>query len=326
MTPLAVSYFLFLLIITGLVVVIGRAIERKIDSNLQKSSRLLVIVPQGLINPFREHRPSEIALSQELYRRLGEFNISFTLEVEVYGVGEEIQFFITVALHNKKRVVRLIETLWPTVSVEEIDGYENWHSGTDGSTLTIGYLQQRKPYSMPIEVAHRGHYEPFSHTLRQLSRLTPLGEGAALQWVVRPANPGIAEDINELLRQLGAGHYHISRHLHETFVITPENLKLIKQKVAQPLFIITARVAAASDHLNRANAIVHALAKTLEGRSSDQLNQLALQEIKQSDRTIDAFLSRSFEPAHSIILSAEELATVFHFPGPTTPIPKIRRH
>lgn len=325
MTPLAVSYFLLLFIIVIILVATALVIAKRIDRDIHQSARMLVIVPEGLINPLKEHRPSEISLSQELYRRLGELKIPFTLEAEVHGVGEEIHFFITVPNRFRKQTASLIETLWPSGYVQDANDYESWHSGTNESTLTVGYLEQRKPYSIPIEIAHRGHFEPFTKALHFMSQLTPLGEGAAVQWVVKAANPGVAEDIGTVLRNLDKGRYQISRHMHETFTITPENLELIKKKVSQPLFLVTARIAAASDHANKARGIMHALSAILKGRDSQRFNQLALVEKRQAEKTLTGFFEKKFEPSHAMILSAEELATLFHFPGPTTAAPKIRR-
>ena len=47
----------------------------------------------------------------------------------------------------------------------------------DGA-LSVGHFEQARPYSVPIALARRGHFEPFTGVLRLLSGLAPLGEGA----------------------------------------------------------------------------------------------------------------------------------------------------
>lgn len=326
MTTLAVSYFFLLIVIVVAVLWVGVLIANFINKQAGSMVRLLVLVPQGLINPLDEHRKGDTDLSEELYRRLGELKIPFVLETAVPGVGEEIHFYISVPRFRKRDVCRLIQTLWRSGHVTDATDSESWHVGLEGAVLKTGYFEQARPYSIPIALAHKGHFEPFAGILRLLSKLEPLAEGSAIQWVVRPADPRITSDIGALLQELHDGKFHISKHFHETFVITPENLKLIEQKIKQPLFFVNGRIAAMSRDETKAHAILHEIADHHSMQISNQLNHLKLVEPKQPEKAFASFLSQSFDEAQTMVLSSQELATLFHLPGPTTPIPKIRRH
>ena len=87
--------------------------------------------------------------------------------------------------------LRLIETLWPTGYVTPAEDYELWLDSTpenDGH-IAAGYLTQVKPYCIPFKSAEKAHFEPFLGVLRHLSNLAAIGEGAAIQWTVRTADP-----------------------------------------------------------------------------------------------------------------------------------------
>lgn len=325
MTPLAVSYFLLLFVLVGILLWIGVTIANLINKAATGMVRLLVIVPEGLINPFKEHRPGEMHLSQELYRRLGELRIPFVLETEVPALGEEIHFFISVPRRSKKFVAGLIETLWTSGYVADASESEAWHAGNENGVLKMGYFEQARPYSVPIALARRGYFEPFTNVLRILSKLAPLHEGASIQWVIRPADPRLTADIGALLGELHRGKYHISKHFHETFVITPENLKSIERKIKQPLFFVNGRVATISPDGTKSHAILHEIADQTSADTTHQVNYLKLVESKHPEKSFAAFLEQAFEEGQTMVLSAEELATLFHLPGATTPIPKIRR-
>lgn len=325
MTPLAVSYFFLLFIIVGLLLWLGVTIANLINKAATRMTRLLVIVPEGLINPFKEHRKSEIQLSEELYKRLGEMKIPFVLETEVPGIGEEIHFFISVSRRFKKSVALLIETLWDNASLIDITESESWHAGIENGVLKIGCFEQARPYSIPIRLAKRGHFEPFVNVLRILSKLAPIGEGASIQWIVRPADPRITHDVGTLLTELHNGKYRISKHLHETFVITPENIKNIERKIKQPLFFVSGKVASMTGSETKSHAILHEIADQTSSQSTDQINFLQLIEAKQPEKAFKNFLDQTFDDSQTMVLSSEELATLFDFPGPTTPIPKIKR-
>ncbi len=328
MNVLATSYlFLFFIIAIGLFL-IGRLVEKMLMRQRQGWVRLLVIVPQGLINPFANHKPHEINQSAELYRRLSELNIPFTLEASVHIVGEEILFYISVPTLYSKDTSRLIETLWPSGYVARADEHELWLGNATESDGHVagGYLAQARPYCIPLKHAQKGHFEPFLGVLRHLSSLAAVGEGAAIQWVVRRADPRLVEDIGSHLQKFERGEYHPSRHVHEQFILTPETVKLLEAKVKSPLFAVNCRIVTAAATGNASELLDH-LASHFEAGSttSDQHNNFKLIKPKQTDRLIEAFLNRRFEPTQEMILSADELATYFHLPGSSTAVPKIHR-
>ena len=328
MELIAFSYLLLFFIIAFGILAIGRMVEKMIMEMRHGWVRLIVIVPQGLINPLADHRPHEIFQSAELYKRLGELNIPFTLETVVHSVGEEIHFYIYVPTVFKNNVCKLVETLWPTGYITRADEYELWlaNSPENSGHVAVGYLAQAKPYCIPFKSAQRGHFEPFLAILRHLSGLAAVGEGAAIQWIVRRADPRLIEDIGDHLQKFQKGEYHPSRHLHENFLLTRETIKMLEEKVNSPLFAVNCRIITTGVSGNAEHILEHIASHFSAGSATGtQHNQFKLEKPKHPDRLIDAFLSRRFEPSQEMIITANELATYFHFPGPTTAAPKIRR-
>ncbi len=328
MELLATTYLLLFFSLAWTLVYIGYVFEQQLAARRRGWQRLLVIVPQGLTNPFAGHRISEINQSAELYKRLGELRIPFTLETAVQAVGEEIHFYLIVPRYAVKKSIKLIESLWPTGYVTYADDYELWLADTpaEGGHIAGVYLAQAKPFCIPLKTGFKGHFEPFSGVLRQLSSLAAVGEGAAIQWVVRSADPRLIVDIADHLQKFQAGEYHASRHVHERFLLTPETIKLLEKKAGSPLFAVNCRIVAAGSRGN-GKSILRELAGQFEEATlaGDQHNSFSTVSPKNFDKFLESFFNRRFESAQEMILTAEELATYFHFPGPTTSVPKIKR-
>lgn len=328
MEELATSYILILCLSGIGLLLLGRLIELRMLRSRKEWVRLLIIVPQGLAAPLLKHSEKEIALSTELYKRLGELGIPFTLEAAVHALGEEIHFYMCVPRYGERRTIQLIETLWRSAYVHHADEYEVWlpDAPTTQEHITAGYLTLAKPYSLPLKVAHKGNFEPFSGVLRALSNLGSMGDGAAIQWVIKPADPRLMRDVGEHLNRLEKGEYHASRFIHEDFLVTPGATNALREKAHAPLFAVNCRIISARTHGNASFALDSITKAYVAGSlQGTQYNSFAVNNTRNPQKLITNFLNNTFEPAQEMILSAEELATYFHLPGPTTPFPRIKR-
>lgn len=329
MELLSTTYLLLFFTLAWVLIYVGYLFEQKMTAGRRGWGRLAVIIPKGAIQPSAQEHHSEVNQSAELYKRLGELHIPFTLETAVHSVGEEIHFYILVPRFALRKTAKLIESLWPTGSVAHADEYDLWLAETpaEGGHIAGAYLTQAKPFCIPLKTAFKGHFEPFLGLLRRLSGLAAVGEGAAIQWVIKSADPRLINDIADHLQKFRGGEYHPSRHVHEKFMLTPETIKLLEAKAQSPLFAVNCRVVAARSGGN-GRAILKDLVGHMEEVTtvSDQHNAFVMATPKSADKFLDAFFNRRFEPAHEMILTADELATYFHFPGSMTATPKIKRH
>lgn len=322
------AYFVFLAALTAVAVLLRQTKAWKLlYSKKERTIRLLFTVPAGLINPLGEHTPHEIQTSAELYKRLGELGIPFTVEAAVHSIGEEIYFYLIVRESDRFKVAHLVESLWPTGYLGEAEEYDIWlRDQEEKGSLTAGYLTLTRPYAIPLKTATRGHFEPFVAILKTLSTLKTLGESAALQIIVRPASAGAMGAITKSLDSLERGIYEPA-HTHEGFRITPDSLRTMREKVGTPLFSVNYRIVTAAKHAE-AKRIFASISDTIAIHSKDQAqqhNELTVKMPKDQQALMRRFLATSFNPIEEIILNANELATYFHLPGRTTPVPKIKR-
>ncbi len=322
----------YIILSAAIIFIVALIIQKLSDTYLKNDSdhwtRLLFIIPESLINPFASHRPHEIANSAELYKRLHELGIPFTLEAVVHTLGEEIYFYIIARRRDTRKVHQVTETLWPTAYLNKAEEYDLWLDGkAEKGNVVVGYFGLERPHSVPLKTALRGHFEPFLAVLRGLGSLAAVGEGAALQAIIRPADSHKVAAIGQYIDRLESGAYTPSKHLHEEFIITPETIKRIRAKASAPLFAVNFRLIASTTHPG-AEQLFKNVANHIQEDSHNQAHQYnsLVAKIPKDQFTItQQFLEYAFDPNHEIILNADELATYFHMPGPTTAAPKIKR-
>lgn len=322
MTALIVSYIFLFVVAAAILFVAGNAVHARLDARLKGMVHLLVSVPQTPHSLSSRHA-HEVAVTADLYARLHELRIPFVLEAAVHGVGEEIHFYLSVAKIHHSHAVRLIETLIPGAYVTHSEEYQLW---LENGNVAGGYLRQTFPSCIPLKTGQKGLFEPFLMMLRALSNLAVVGEGAAVQWVVQPAGPAALADVRDHLQKFERGEYHPSRHLHEAFALTPQSIKLIEQKARSPLFAVNCRLVA-TELAGNAKGLLKNLLSHLETdpQTHPIHNHLAFTAPKDMQDFFKLFLNRRFAPNQTMILTADELATFFHLPGPATAIPKLRR-
>jgi len=328
MTVLTTSYFFLFICAIIALIFYTQYLTRKFKQDIHELVPLLVIVPSGLQNPLQEHTPSEIELSTELYKRLHELNIPFSTEVAVHNLGEEIHFYISAPRRHIHIVSKIIETLWPTSYVTKADSYDLLLEipTNQNTAIAAGYITQVHPYAVPIKKSTRKSNEMFLPILQELSKLSTLGEGAAIQWIMQPAHAGIARQIAESVKKIENGTYNGDKHLHEEFLLTKETLAHIKSKVSSPLFAVNARIIAGAHSLDGAKTILSRLSGIINQETNKKTyNNLSVVTPKKQEGIIQDFFGVHFQESQTMILSAEEIATVFHFPGPYTPVPKLKR-
>lgn len=321
--------FAYLIIILTIVFLSLGAVTKMLYLNKQKDLLvpLLVIIPQGLSSPLKEHRPNEIQLSTQLYSQLHEKRIPFVLEVTVQGVAEEIHFYLSVARKHIQTVSNIIETIWPTGYVTSDNDYHLWVDSLhqEKGSIVAGYLKELKPYSIPLKTAKKGVFEPFTPILAHLSHLNILGESVVIQWSAVPAPVQIYQNVSRLITRLRLGNYYPSKYIHKEFVITPKSIQDIQDKIEKPLFKVNCRIVASAKTKIKAQAIINRLEGILTGTTNpDKYNEFSLVKPANQDSLINSFLTREFQESQSMILNTQELATYFHLPGTKTPLPKLK--
>ncbi|MES2953767.1 MAG: type IV secretory system conjugative DNA transfer family protein, partial [Patescibacteria group bacterium] len=287
----------------------------------------------------------EIALSEQLVSSLASLDVPFSLEIAVHSVGEEINFYIAVPKEKSEFVMRQVQGFFPNAHVESAPFYELFAPKSAASVATLRLAHND---IVPLRTYAEASIDTFAPIVSTLSKLREEGEGAVVQFVMRPAKPKIKAKFLDALKKLKKGESlrdilgekSLIEHLgtmtkmdhseddkdqikKEVFV-DEEAVKALTAKMAKPLFNVNVRIIAGADSDDRAEDIVLAIAGSFSQFATPTRNSIVVQKEKNKGSLLSRFSFRQYDPYEAIVLNTEEIASMFHLPTFTTDVPRIK--
>ncbi|MDO8601630.1 MAG: hypothetical protein Q7R62_00650 [bacterium] len=310
---LSVGYIFFLVLVLWFAFVIMNHATHRRFWNHRRYELLLITVPLGSeVQPFAaKHKLSEIGATAEFFQRLANYQITFAVEAAVHHVGEEIHFYIYAPKKYKKEIVQDVESLFPGAKVKTGD-YDIW---MEGSEIEISHVRQSKPFLVPLSSAVVPTPDTFTEILRRLSQIRVIGEGVALQWIIKPLSSSIKKQCVELVSSLKSGTARSFKLLDEGFLVTPQTIGVLEEKLTSQLYSVNCRLIVAHASRDEAKRLLRDIGEAFSRASSGMLyNELYLVPAKKPNRSLAMFINRTFDEKEEMILNAQEIAGLFHFP------------
>ena len=218
-------------------------------------------------------------------------------------------------------------------------------------------LRLKESAALPLKTYKTLSVDPLNEISNALSKLETVAEGAAIQIVLAPAPAGwrktsryIAEKMQEGKRlkdarpesiagKLGkdvlknTGRALLQQNLgskqeeEKVVALTPEEQELVKTidaKGSQAAFSVNIRLLASAKTKERAEDILAHMENAFSQFENPEINAFRVQHKHRDKQTAYHYIFRNFDPEASILLSVDELASIFHFPISTTETPKIK--
>lgn len=286
----------------------------------------------------------EIQRSEQLIAALASCRKPFTFEIAVPVVGEEIRFFAAMPTSFANTFVRQTHALWSDARIERTHDYTIFnHAGVVSGTQ----LKLSQPSALPLRTYRDLVSDTFSSVVGGLAKIGEIGEGGAVQYVIRP-NAKHAKQIRaaivslkkggKLSDVLKAGSFGLSAkdfHVAATKGLAPamaEDEKIIddaairalEAKIAKPLFDVDIRIVASAPTKVQADAIVDGIASGFGQLAAPERNALVPEKSSSQKSLVSRFCFREFSGSSGVVLNTEELASVFHLPTPFTEIPRVK--
>ena len=260
----------------------------------------------------------------------------------VFNKGE-ISFYAAVPSRYADTLVRAIHAVYSDAVVERVEDYDIFRPG--GETAASYVVTARTPL-LPLKTYQSLEVDPLDNMLTALAKLED-ADGAAVQVIMRPVGSSHLSKARKLAVKMQEGK-SFERALAEAQgswlipfkiknekpaatatgapVITPQDqeiIKAIQNKAAKNNFEANIRLVVSSDTKERAEAILAEIEGAFSQFSSPELNYFA-ENRERMRQVLYEYSFRLFDPKRSIVLSSEELASVFHLPIPGTHLPKIK--
>ncbi len=249
-----------------------------------------------------------------------------------------VYFYAAVPIALVEVVKQAINSAYPSARLEEVSEHNIFSpvgriSGTIGGELNL-----KEHYAYPIAT-----YQDLKQDAMQslLNALSTLGkeDGAAVQILMRPANPGWRKAAHQVASRkrkgtdkgLSAGG--LAKDVATAFVKPPEggsdgepkkpdlsNLEqatvdAIDEKTRHPGYEVAIRVIVSSNVSQRAQAILQNIVASFSLYDAPGKNGFKFSMAKDIDGLVTSYIMRFFPQHHNKnVLNSVELATLFHFP------------
>jgi len=271
------------------------------------------------------------------------------LEIANPSNSEEIFFYMAIPKKFRESIEKQIHSYFPHSSIEKITDYTIFSPGGFTSAATLGL---KKSYALPVLTYENIDVDPLNEISNALSKLQTEKEGAAIQIILRPAGKNwrklgrsIAHKMqqgkqlknaysNSIAIELGRGMLQVVQNKpsdkilsQDAIQLTPEEQELVKRieaKSSKAGFKTNIRLVASAESQERADEILAHMENAFAQFENHEVNHYIIKKrIKEKKISFD-YIFRNFDEENSIILSTEEIASVFHFPISTTETPKIK--
>ncbi|MDP2598403.1 MAG: DUF87 domain-containing protein, partial [Candidatus Liptonbacteria bacterium] len=337
-------------IVAGLAVYFGVAwlAKRRIADSL-RMSLMLVKIPISSAGDKSEHAESkdlkaELAHFEQLFSGLSALKKLFVFEVAVPHVGEEIHFYLSVPKLAAETAAKQIQGLWNGASVERVEDDFNIFN-VHGASVAA-YVKQKENFALPIRTYNELGIDSFESIVGAFAKIDEVGEGAALQVVIRPASDEPKTKVRGFITALKKGEPFEKVVGHESpfslsevgHALNPEKaekekkervadeeaVKALEAKIAKPLFLVNVRLVASAGSKFQADDILSGLTAGFSQFGSPRRNEFKIVKPRNPDKLIRQFIFREYDSSEAMILSSEEIASFYHLPISSTETPRVK--
>lgn len=318
--------------------------------------------PQGQQEPTLQQIRERIALMDQLYSHLHVVRDSwwhgffygkpvFALELTIPHIGEEISFYMAVPRRLVPAIAKIIQGIFPEAHVEPSKDYNIFNP--DGESAG-SYVMLRQNRYYPVRTYQKLETDPMRSLANVFTKLALEGEGAVLQIVARPAArkwrgrlrqqarlifegkrgyrgdtlSRVAKTLGDIVETVSAEPQQPQKQepLKRLTPLEEEMVKNLEGKASKALFEANIRLIASAPTLDRAREIMEGLEVAFGQFDDPNLNSFTIfKTFTRSLRDlIFRFSFRMFDWRKKIVLAADELTSLFHFPNVPLETPKLK--
>lgn len=318
---------------------VPRDIPQQGSNNPPKPEKELISIGEQMLSGFSN-------IHAKGWNRLLYGEPYLALELAVHHVGEETHFYIAVPKQVEDIVEKQIYGYYPTAEITRAKDYSIFNP--EGATAGT-YLTYTQSPILPIKTYQKLESDPLGAILTAMSKLETEGEGASLQLLVRPAHVDETKKFAmKVAREMQSGYqfkeaYKRAKHPpkpkkpdpnkppepEKPRVVTPtedEIIKAITTKAGKQNFEVNIRLLTSALSQPRAEQILNDFEGAFVQFASPDLN--SLKPAKLNGRALEKlaynYSFRLFDSRQVLLMSTEELTSIYHMPTYLTAAPKVR--
>lgn len=269
------------------------------------------------------------------------------LSFEYVVLDSMVHFFVVCPRDLQSVVEKQLTAFYSDAYIEQVEDYNIFKPNSE---VVSCYMVPTQPYWLPIKTYQKMNVDPLNGIVNSLSKIDG-DEGAAVQIMVRPIKDGwqskgrgVANDMFQNKKSSGLAWYNplswISFMLEllikgesvalpkedkpgeRTTPITDEEIKAIEEKNTRSGFETIIRLVSSAKTKREANINLTSMKSAFSQFSTINANSLDYTKWHNNKTLVTNFIYRNFDlaillkyHAQKMILSCEELASLYHFPN-----------
>ncbi|HTH93170.1 MAG TPA: TraM recognition domain-containing protein [Candidatus Paceibacterota bacterium] len=274
----------------------------------------------------------------------------YVLELAVENNRRDITLYASVPRIHSETFEKLVHAYYPDAEVEEVvDDYNIFSDKGVGIAGTVAHLKE--PAIFPLATDDTFEHDPFSALVSTLSQLDQNHEGAAVQLIVtsdiavnnkilstviESAEKGDAkvkdlykDATSSVLRDVGKGllsFFEKEKEQKEEKKIDTVGIELAKKKNQSYSLSAGIRIMATAPTVARAESILSSVKASFNQFSLVSSNSIEWSDsnAKHINELARDFSFRTLNKNEQMVLSIDELATMFHFPVGLISTPELK--
>lgn len=217
----------------------------------------------------------------------------------------------------------------------------------DGDILRGATLQLRRKQYLPIATYKELEVDPMQALTGALAKIRD-GDAAIIQYVLQPASSRSRHKAEQAAKKTVRGRQQdissggLASSFNPSAVLEnpdkrekkrqeasqltqrmQQRVDLVEQKVSQQQFSVTIRVGVSCRQPEESERVYNAIVAAFSQYDMPDLNSLRAHEVRRSKGFFQDLIFRVPRSDQDVILSTTEIASLFHFPLPTTATPNI---
>ena len=271
---------------------------------------------------------------------------SFSIEIANANGSSEFIFYASVPDSKRPLFEKQILSIFHNAKIREVkDDYNIFNQS--GKSVASYAVSERKPV-FPLKTYEEFDVDPLNVLLNSFSKINKDGEGAAVQFILRPAPVIYLEKYREALKKIQKGvsarratdirmtffgeiikdfkdavsgrHSDAKKRKNDAEAPKVDEIAMeqVKNKVRSPMILTGIRIVASAGDKSAAEAILSDLEAAFNQFENTHGNKLAFKKVLKGSklsRLLHDFSFRIFETDEAIPLNLKEVTTMMHFPS-----------
>ncbi len=270
--------------------------------------------------------------------RINKTDNYYTLELSKGDDSDDMSLYVTVPSHRGNLFEKQILSLFEDVRVTEVYDDYNIFSYSGISSASFGAPTDS-------EVLQMKTYDDFDHDpmkviVNTFSKLDKNGEGASVQFIVKPSGDTHVKEYGDVLDKLkkgeklkdAIGDFSVMKDLSSGFKdlfvgqkkekeshereLDEHAIESVSEKLKSTIVQTNIRIVSSASTKQRSDAILHDLESAFHQFNNTKGNGIYFQRVlgERLSSLVHDFIFRMYNKRHSFRLNLKELATLYHFP------------